>query len=355
MVTFLFDIELLGVSKTYAGNKDPAVNDINLQVEQGKIITLLGPSGCGKTTTLRLIAGFERPEKGTILLAGKVVIANDGTWVPPEKRGVGMVFQDYALFPHLSVWDNVAFGLKKGVNKKNRVLDIMKLVGLVGLENRYPHELSGGQQQRVALARAIAPKPVVVMLDEPFSNLDAELRKYVRQEIREIIKTEGITAFFVTHDQKDALAISDRIVVMKEGQIEQYDIPERIYQFPATEFVASFIGQANILKGIIGKNEASVETEIGIIPCRNIYGLPSGQPVKMSIRPEGFELNPCGEIRGILKKMVYSGSKNEGIVEVKTSKGHTIELLVHLYPEADLSVGMVLNFKVLPNFAAVIK
>ena len=241
----MFDIELKAVRKTYLGNEEPAVKNLSLRVEKGSIITLLGPSGCGKTTTLRLIAGFERADSGSIALAGKIVSDSD-TWIPPEKRGVGMVFQDYALFPHLNVFNNVGFGYKEK-DREKRVYEVLALVNLRGYENRFPHELSGGQQQRVALARALARNPVVVLLDEPFSNLDADLRNQMRRDVASIIRNAGATAVFVTHDQKDALAVSDQVVVMKDGQIEQIGSPREIYQFPETEFVATFeIGRAHV-------------------------------------------------------------------------------------------------------------
>ncbi|OWZ84562.1 ABC transporter ATP-binding protein [Natranaerobius trueperi] len=346
-------IELNGVSKTYIGSRDPAVNDINLTVEKGSIITLLGPSGCGKSTTLRLIAGFERPETGRIALEEKIVSDNK-TWVPPEKRGVGMVFQDYALFPHLNVFDNIGFGYK-GKDRKNRVMEVLDLVGLKGYEKRYPHELSGGQQQRVALARALAPKPVVVLLDEPFSNLDADMRTNMRIEVKRIIKEAGATAVLVSHDQKDALAISDRIVVMNEGIVQQCGTPKEIYQYPENKFVANFVGQSNILEGKMGKDEQSVITDIGVIPCNHTHGFKEGEEVYISIRPDSLEMDNTGKIAGIIKETIFTGESIDAIVEVELNDGSKKDLLTHIHPEEEVKEGDKVRFKVLPHFVAVIR
>ena len=349
----MLDIELKSITKTYPGTNNPAVNSLCLGVEKGSIITLLGPSGCGKSTTLRLIAGFERPEQGTITIANKVV-SDEKTWIPPEKRGVGMVFQDYALFPHLNVFNNVGFGYQEK-DKQKRIEEVLNLVNLRGLEQRFPHELSGGQQQRVALARALARRPVVVLLDEPFSNLDADLRSHMRVEIRNIIKEAGATAVFVSHDQKDALAISDRIVVMKEGLIQQTGTPREIYQFPENKFVATFVGQSNILEGTIGANGKSVDTKLGAIPCNHTHGIAPRKPVYISIRPESLEMDKCGSISGIIKSQTYTGQTIDALLEVNLNNGEKKDLLVHIHPEIVVKAGEVVNFKVLPNFVAVIK
>ncbi len=248
-------LQLNQISKQYQGAKTPVVHDIAFILHQGELLSLLGSSGCGKTTLLRLIAGFEQPESGTIEIDGASV-AGSGRWQPPERRDIGMVFQDYALFPHLSVADNVAFGLKKsqrnrkamsGAQMRQRVSEVLSLVDLIGLEKRFPHQLSGGQQQRVALARALAPRPSLILLDEPLSNLDVQVRLKLRHDIREILKQAGTAAIFVTHDQEEALSISDRIAVLNQGRIEQIATPEEIYQSPATRFVAEFVSQANFL------------------------------------------------------------------------------------------------------------
>ncbi|MBD2577040.1 ABC transporter ATP-binding protein [Oscillatoria sp. FACHB-1406] len=242
-------LHLQEATRQYSSQAPPAVNAVTLTLHSGDILSFLGPSGCGKTTLLRLIAGFERPDGGTIEIASRKV-AGLGHWLPPEKRGVGMVFQDYALFPHLNVSQNVTFGLSNSSGKlsaaaQQRAGEVLALVGLQGLEKRYPHQLSGGQQQRVALARALAPRPQLVLLDEPLSNLDAQVRLRLRQELREILKAAGTSAIFVTHDQEEALSISDWIAVMRQGQLEQFGSPETIYQEPATHFVAEFVAQSN--------------------------------------------------------------------------------------------------------------
>ena len=349
----MFDIEIKGVSKTYFGNQEPAVKNLSLSVEKGSIVTLLGPSGCGKSTTLRLIAGFERPESGQISLAGRVV-SDQNTWVPPEKRGIGMFFQDYALFPHLNVFNNIGFGYK-GEERKARIMEVIELVGLKGFEHRFPHELSGGQQQRVALARALTRKPVVVLLDEPFSNLDTDLKVKMRLEVKRIINEAGATAIFVSHDQKDALAISDRIIVMKDGVVQQNGTPRDIYQYPSNRFVAEFVGQTNILEGIIGQDGQTVETEFGVVPCHHNHDLDPGQAVYISIRPDSIELDDDGPFTGVLKESTYTGNSIDAVVEVDLNNcGEKTKLLMHIHPEKQVNPGDKINFKFLPDFVAVI-
>jgi iron(III) transport system ATP-binding protein len=351
-VNAMMDIKLQNITKIYKGTKKPAVNNLSLQVPKGNIITLLGPSGCGKTTTLRLIAGFERANEGTIQISGKTVSDNH-TWVPPEKREIGMVFQDYALFPHLNVFDNVAFGYKER-NRIHRVAEVLELVNLKNFEKRLIHELSGGQQQRVALARALTKRPSVVLLDEPFSNLDADLRVYMRIEVQRIIKEAAATAVFVSHDQKDALAISDQVVVMKEGIIQQIGTPREIYRFPENRFVASFVGQSNILEGIMGSDCLSVETKLGRIPCYHTHDACNGEKVLISVRPDSFEKDNLGSIEGIVTQFTYTGESNDAIIKVYRSN-EEIRLLVHLHPEEEIHIGDQLRFKVLPDFVAVMK
>lgn len=238
------------IVKRFLNHTTVAIDQVSFKLMQGEILGLLGPSGCGKTTLLRLIAGFEQPSVGTIELAGNI-IASPYEVIPPEYRNTGMVFQDYALFPHLNIANNISFGLKKKKLSRNevkqRISEALALVGLEGLEKRYPHQLSGGQQQRVALARALAPKPSLILLDEPLSNLDVQVRLQLRHEIRHVLKGTGITAIFVTHDQEEALAISDKIGVMSYGKIEQFGTPEEVYTHPSSRFVAEFVTQANFI------------------------------------------------------------------------------------------------------------
>jgi len=254
-------LELNGVVQRYG--KQTIVDGVNFQLEAGSIACLLGPSGCGKTTLLRCIAGFEEIADGEIRLRQEAV-SRAGQCVPPEKRRIGMVFQDYALFPHLTVEQNVAFGLgrKPAEDAHLRVRQLLATVGLHGQGDKYPHELSGGQQQRVALARALAPRPELILLDEPFSNLDVGLRERLSVEVREILKREGSTAIMVTHDQHEAFAMADEIGVMFEGRIQQWDVPYNLYHRPANRFVADFIGQGVLLPGVVA-NGTHVEMELG--------------------------------------------------------------------------------------------
>ena len=250
-------------------DQNVVVNDVSFSVNKGDIACLLGPSGCGKTTLLRCIAGFEEIRGGEILIDGRPV-SRPGFRVPPEQRRIGMVFQDYALFPHLSIGDNIAFGLRSGALAKNpeqrhlRLQDMLKLVGLTGKEHKFPHELSGGQQQRVALARALAPSPELVLLDEPFSNLDVDLRERLSIEVREILKACGTTAILVTHDQREAFTMADEIGVLNGGKLQQWDVPYNLYHRPANRFVADFVGEGVFVQGEV-RGEKSIEVELGLL------------------------------------------------------------------------------------------
>ena len=262
-------LRLEGVSKRFATSSAPivAADEVTLEVGKGELIALLGPSGCGKTTTLRLIAGFERVDSGLVEIDGRVV-ASKGVHLPPQLRRVGMVFQEYALFPHVNVLANIQFGLRRLPEEARaaRTREVMELAGLSGLEERMPHQLSGGQQQRVALARALAPHPALILLDEPFSNLDAGLRARVREEVREILRAANTTAIFVTHDQEEALSLVDRVAVMLDGRVEQVAPPHELYANPASRAVAEFIGEANFLPGV-GQGE-TIECELGVVAAR---------------------------------------------------------------------------------------
>jgi iron(III) transport system ATP-binding protein len=283
-------LRVRGLEKRYGDVE--VLRGIDLDVERGEFVALLGPSGCGKTTSLRVIAGFERPHAGSIEIGGdRVYDATDpgGRWVPPEGRRVGMVFQDYALFPHLSVARNVAFGLpRNGANREARVTSALATVGLAGLGERTPDQLSGGQQQRVALARALAPEPDVILLDEPFSNLDADLRVSVREDVRQILRGAGMTAVLVTHDQEEALSIADRVAVLLDGRIVQAGSPEELYHRPASRTIADFIGDVQFVPGEASGRRA--KTVLGDIP---LHGSFDG-PVDVMLRPEMLRLSPVG-------------------------------------------------------------
>ncbi len=271
------------LSKAFNGIK--AVKDVELEIAPGAFVALLGPSGCGKTTVLRLLAGLETPDTGVIRI-GEVEIAGKGYALPPEKRRLGMVFQEYALFPHMSVRDNIAFGIRDRPDRDQRIDEVLTLVDLQSIQDRGPHSLSGGQQQRVALARALAPKPAVMLLDEPFSNLDAALRQRVRREIRQILLKAGVTTLFVTHDQEEALSLSDDVAVMIDGTIMQYGPPEELYRFPANQAVAGFLGETNFLQGQACGMYA--ESVLGRI---QLHTAMQGK-VTIMIRPENLILAP---------------------------------------------------------------
>ena len=290
-----------GLSKAFGPVQ--AVSDFNLTIRAGEILALLGPSGCGKTTVLRSIAGFERPDAGRICI-GEREVAGPAGFVPPEGRRIGMVFQHYALFPHLSVADNIAFGLR-GPGRRERVAEMLELVGLSGLGERMPHALSGGQQQRVALARALAPRPAVLLLDEPFSNLDADLRGAMRAQVRAILKQVGTTAIFVTHDQDEALFMGDRVGVMRAGRLEQVAEPSGLFLAPATRFVAEFMGTASFLPATVA--EAGVATAIGLLPQH--VPAPGGTPLELVVRPDDLELvaDPQGNARIVAR--IYRGEQ----------------------------------------------
>jgi putative spermidine/putrescine transport system ATP-binding protein len=279
-------LELKNVTKSFAGT--PAVRDFTLDIEKGSLVSFLGPSGCGKTTTLRMIAGFEQLDTGTIQLDG-----SDITTVPPNRRDIGMVFQAYALFPNMTVRENIAFGLQMKKTSKmeirKRVDAVLEMVRLQDTARRYPHQLSGGQQQRIALARALAVEPRVLLLDEPLSALDAEVRVVLRGEIRRIQSELAITTVYVTHDQEEALSISDKVVVMNKGLIEQVGTPEEIYRAPMTRFVATFIGTANQFYGVVvGKD--SVDCTNVKLSVENLKDFSNGQSVVVLVRPENIQV-----------------------------------------------------------------
>ncbi len=308
-----------------------AVAGVDLDVQAGSIVALLGPSGCGKTTMLRLLAGFERADAGAIWIGGRQV---DGdVWVPPERRGVGMVFQDYALFPHLDVLRNVGFGLerreRRGLRRNPRLAEVLELVDLTGLEHRYPHELSGGQQQRVALARALAPEPSVVLLDEPFSNLDAALRSQVRADVKRILSAAGATAVFVTHDQEEALSLADQVAVMDAGRIVQVAEPERLYHAPADRGVAAFVGDADFLPGraVAGR----VDSDLGPLLLLE----PLEGPVEVLVRPEDVRLSP--DPNGAAQVIAREFYGHDQMLYVRLAGGRVVR--ARLGPVSELAPG----------------
>jgi iron(III) transport system ATP-binding protein len=330
-------LSLDAVTLRYVSGGTAAVDGLSLAVEPGEVVALLGPSGCGKTTTLRLVAGFERPAGGTITLDGRQ-LAGPGGFVPPEQRGVGLVFQDYALFPHLSVLDNVAFGLaaQPRVEALSRARDMLKLFGLEGFEARLPHALSGGQQQRVALARALAPGPRVLLLDEPFSSLDTALRTSTRMELRRVLKSLGATVLLVTHDQGEAMAFADRLAVMRAGKVEQVGTPEEVYSTPRTAFVAYFLGGTNLLPGVGFGNGA--RTVLGILP---VAGTPAKGNVLLSLRPEALRLVPDTDavaVGGALRAEVLAREFQGPSAEYTVACGG-LELTVRGAPESPLRAG----------------
>ena len=306
-------LSLRGVRQSYDGHE--VVRGLSLELRRGAIGCLLGPSGCGKTTVLRCIAGFETLAAGEIRIDGTVV-SGPGVQLPPEKRRIGMVFQDYALFPHLTVAKNVAFGLR-GFDRKEqakRIAQSIELVGLQGHEDKYPHQLSGGQQQRVALARALAPGPQLLLLDEPFSNLDVDLRERLGQEVRDIIKRAGITAILVTHDQNEAFAIADEIGIMHEGEIRQWDTAYNLYHRPASRFVADFIGQGVLLPGsVVSSNQVRVEIGMlnGDVPSNCGMGCDAcgkGCEVTVLLRPDDVIHDDTSSLRAEVLSRAFRGA-----------------------------------------------
>lgn len=287
----------------------PVLDQVSLTLDEGRIGCLIGPSGCGKTSLLRLIAGFLAPGAGRVLLDGEPV-AEAHRQTPPEQRRVGMVFQDIALFPHLNVTDNIAFGLHRQppAARRARVAELLARVGLPGLGDRYPHQLSGGQQQRVALARALAPRPRLLLLDEPFSALDAELREQISREVRQILLREGITALFVTHDQNEAFALADQVGVMHGGELRQWDTPYRVYHQPADRTVADFIGGGVLMPGRV-RDVDRVDTALGELRGPLPPGLAPGAEVDVLVRPDDLVIDDAGPRRARVVECLFRGAR----------------------------------------------
>lgn len=299
-------LEVDSISCSYA--KQAVVNDLSFVVSEGAIGCLLGPSGCGKTTILRAIAGFHALDSGTIRLEGKD-ISKPGFQLLPEKRGIGMVFQDHALFPHMNVFDNIGFGFKGSRSENMQLIEqLLERLGLQGMNKRYPHELSGGQQQRVALARALAPKPKLLLMDEPFSNLDLDTREKLNIEVREILKEYGTTGVLVTHDQQDAFALCDRVGVMVNGAIVQWDSPYNLYHEPANRFVADFIGDGVFLKARLVKPD-TVETSLGIVQGNRAYPWAVGSEVDVLLRPDDVVSGHPGDLTAMITRKAFKGAQ----------------------------------------------
>jgi iron(III) transport system ATP-binding protein len=338
-----------------------AVDDISLEVETGKLITLLGPSGCGKTTTLRCLAGLERPESGRIVIAGETVCdVEKGVFVPPSDRGIGMVFQSYAIWPHMTVFENVAFPLRVARERKyssaeikDKVVRALDMVRMSGYENRPSTQLSGGQQQRLAFARGLVREPKILLLDEPLSNLDAKLREQMRVELKRLQKGLGVTTVYVTHDQSEALALSDEIAVFNAGRIIQRGSPQDIYRHPKSQFVADFIGSANFLKGMVKEaagETALVETPHGVFRCNLGQTITVGQSVLVSARPEDFVLydKPPGEglnvLAGRIVHRVFLGEVVDYLIDIGEG-----EIRVRVKPEFDFRIGQKVHIGVAPQ------
>ncbi len=298
-------IDIRGATKRFGSVE--VLRDISLDVGTEETLVLLGPSGCGKTTLLRSIAGLEHIDTGEIELDGTVV-SQPGVHVRPEERRIGMVFQDWALFPHLSIGENVGYGLTRTERKGGRIAETLALVGLVGLEERMPSTLSGGQQQRVALARALAPRPRALLLDEPFSNLDTALRVQVRSEVHRVLLELGVTTVFVTHDQEEAFVLGDRVAVMHDGRIEQHAAPAEIYEQPASRWVAGFVGEANFVRGEGNGDHAS--TPFGTVPL----SIPRHGPTDVLLRPEHLELTADGDTQAVVELVEYHGHDHVAVV-----------------------------------------
>lgn len=320
-------VECVDVSKSFGGMT--AADRVSFTLEPGEILSILGTSGCGKTSVLRLIAGFEAPDEGEIRIEGRVVSA-DHTLVPPEKRGVGMVFQEYALFPHMTVLQNIAFGLANisEQERHNRLSELLELVRLTGLERRYPHELSGGQQQRVALARTLAPKPVTLLLDEPFSNVDATMRADLRHEVNTILRESHITTMFVTHEREEAFAMADRVAVMSNGKFDQIDTPDTLYHAPATKSVASMVGTCDFLEGVVSGGR--IQTELGSLGWEpNGHDYADGTPVDVLVRLDDFQIAPDPKGTSIVTSREFRG--DEIILVVRTPSGAELRCRRHHY------------------------
>lgn len=335
-------LEVSGIARRFAARA--AVRDLSFHLERGSIGCLLGPSGCGKTTALRCIAGFEPVDEGTIHAQGRL-LSGPGVSMPPDKRQIGMVFQDYALFPHLTVEQNIAFGLSRAsrAEQQRRAAELLSLVGLADRCAHYPHQLSGGEQQRVALARALAPQPEIVLLDEPFSSLDVELRERLSLEVRAVLKQLGATALLVTHDQQEAFAVADVVGVMRDGRLEQWATPYELYHRPSTRFVADFIGQGVFIRGDVLAS-GGVRTVLGVVPL-NGHAWRAGQQVDLLLRPDDVIHDDASELKAQICARTFRGA--EFMYTLKTDGGTTLLSLVPSHH--DHAVGEHIGIRIEPD------
>jgi iron(III) transport system ATP-binding protein len=339
-------IEIKGVTKSYGSNaKEAALSELDLVIDDNQFVTLLGPSGCGKTTTLRLIAGYLKPDTGTIAVDGRI-ISSPAAVVSPEDRGMGMVFQNYAVWPHKTVFENVVFGLKirkvPAAQAKAKVDKTLALVNLTGLEGRYPNELSGGQQQRVALARSLVVEPKILLLDEPLSNLDAKLREHMRAELKSLQRRTGITFIYVTHDQAEALALSDKIAVMHLGRLQQYGTPFEVYSRPANRVVADFMGLVNLIPATVADPKGQIVLAGGTLrmPIELPADARTGAPVEVAVRPENIRLRDAAQPGdgGYLARIAdrtFLGNISEYYVDIENGP----KLRIQTHPLQAFAVG----------------
>jgi len=356
-------ITIRGLSKAFGAREGDvaAVADVDLDIQDNSFVTLLGPSGCGKTTTLRLIAGYIVPDRGTIEVDGRL-LSSPGSVVPPEARGMGMVFQNYAIWPHKNVFENVVFGLKlrkvPAAQARRKVEETLALVNLSGLGSRYPNELSGGQQQRVALARSLVVEPDILLLDEPLSNLDAKLRERMRSELKELQRRTGITFVYVTHDQAEALALSDQIAVMNAGRLQQFGTPHEVYAFPANRMVADFMGLVNLVPGkvrTLRNGGGTVEVGELALDVAALDGLAPGDAVDVAIRPENVSLRPpAGASPGNTAKItnhVFLGNISEYYATLPS--GQTLRVQTH--PRQSFQIGDIAAIEIEANQCSVFR
>ena len=339
-------VTIKGVTKSFG--KVTVLQEFNQKFEDGEFITLLGPSGCGKTTMLRLIAGFEKPSSGEIYIGDKLV-SSENEFLPPEKRGIGMVFQSYAVWPHMNVFDNIAYPLKIQKIAKNeieeRVSQVLKIVHLEQYKDRFPSELSGGQQQRVALGRALVAQPEILLLDEPLSNLDAKLREEMRYEIKEITKKLKITVIYVTHDQIEAMTMSDRIVLINKGEVQQVAPPQEIYSNPKNMFVANFVGKVDFIKGKVEGNKILLDNSNGqTLPNTSSFK----EKVVVAIRPENAILSGDGEITAKVYSKFYLGDCND--LRVDIGNGNILRIIARASTYNTLNEGDEVKVKILDYF-----